>query len=127
MQETWVWSLDWEDPLEKEMATHSCILTGKSHGQKNLAGYSPWDQKESDMTEQLNNNNNTIFECCERIHEILLYNGLVRRQTWVSVKHIEYGKQNIRTQHLIILANKLEESLEQIYSTAMCNIWYKDI
>ena len=23
MQETWVQSLDWEDPLEKEMATHS--------------------------------------------------------------------------------------------------------
>ena len=26
MQETWVQSLDWEDPLEKEMATHSTIL-----------------------------------------------------------------------------------------------------
>ena len=26
MQETWVWSLDWEDPLEKGMATHSSIL-----------------------------------------------------------------------------------------------------
>ena len=26
MQETLVRSLDWEDPLEKEMATHSCIL-----------------------------------------------------------------------------------------------------
>ena len=25
MQETWVWSLGWEDPLEKEMATHSSI------------------------------------------------------------------------------------------------------
>ena len=25
-QETWVWSLDWEVPLEKETATHSCIL-----------------------------------------------------------------------------------------------------
>ena len=24
--ETWVLSLCWEDPLEKEMATHSCIL-----------------------------------------------------------------------------------------------------
>ena len=24
--ETWVWSLNWEDPLEKEMATHSSIL-----------------------------------------------------------------------------------------------------
>ena len=26
-QETWVRSLGWEDPLEKEMATHSSILT----------------------------------------------------------------------------------------------------
>ena len=26
MQETWVCSLDWEDPLEKGMATHSSIL-----------------------------------------------------------------------------------------------------
>ena len=26
MQETWVPSLDWEDPLEKEMATYSSIL-----------------------------------------------------------------------------------------------------
>ena len=25
MQETWVWSLDWEDPLEEGMATHSSI------------------------------------------------------------------------------------------------------
>ena len=27
MQETWVRSLGWEDPLEKEIATHSSILT----------------------------------------------------------------------------------------------------
>ena len=26
MQEMWVWSLGWEDPLKKEMATHSSIL-----------------------------------------------------------------------------------------------------
>ena len=26
MQETWVQSLGWEEPLEKEMATHSSIL-----------------------------------------------------------------------------------------------------
>ena len=29
MQETWVQSLGWEDPLEKEMATHSSTLTWK--------------------------------------------------------------------------------------------------
>ena len=28
-KETWVLSLDWEDPLEKEMATHSSILAWK--------------------------------------------------------------------------------------------------
>ena len=26
MQETQIWSLGWEDPLEKEMATHSSTL-----------------------------------------------------------------------------------------------------
>ena len=29
MQETWVQSLGWEDPLEKEMATHSSIHVWK--------------------------------------------------------------------------------------------------
>ena len=29
MQETWVRSLDWEDPLEKGKATHSSILAWK--------------------------------------------------------------------------------------------------
>ena len=53
MQETWVRTLSWEDPLEKGMAAHSSFLTGESHGQRSLAGYSPWDHKESDMTERL--------------------------------------------------------------------------
>ena len=29
MQEKRVWSLGWEDPLDKEMATHSSILAGE--------------------------------------------------------------------------------------------------
>ena len=35
------------------MATHSSILAGEFHGQRSLAGYSPWGFKESDMTERL--------------------------------------------------------------------------
>ena len=46
MQETWVRSLGWEDPLEKEMASHSILLAGKSHGWRSLVGYSPWGCKE---------------------------------------------------------------------------------
>ena len=53
MQETWVQSLDWEDPLEKEMATHSSILAWRIPGTGSLVGYSPWGRKESDMTERL--------------------------------------------------------------------------
>ena len=32
------------------MATHSSILAWRIHGQRNLAGYSPWNHKELDTT-----------------------------------------------------------------------------
>ena len=37
MQETWVWSLGWEDPLEKDMATHSSVLAWET----------PWTEEPS--------------------------------------------------------------------------------
>ena len=44
MQDTWVRSLGWEDPLEKEKATYSSILAWRI----------PWgSHNESDTTEQL--------------------------------------------------------------------------
>ena len=51
MQETWVRSLGWEDPLEKEMAIHSSTIALKIPW--SLVGYSPWGRKESDTTERL--------------------------------------------------------------------------
>ena len=54
MLETWVQPLDWEDLLEKGMATHSSILAWRIPWEKSLVGYSPRGCKESDMTEQLN-------------------------------------------------------------------------
>ena len=51
MQDTQVQPLGQEDPLEKGMATHSSILAGESHGQRSVAGYSPWGRKELDTTE----------------------------------------------------------------------------
>ena len=50
VQEIRVWSLGWEDPLEKETATHSSILAWKISWTE---GCSPWGCKESGMTEQL--------------------------------------------------------------------------
>ena len=52
MQETMVWSLGLEDPLEKGMAPTPGFWPGESHGQKSLAGYSPWGRRESDTAER---------------------------------------------------------------------------
>jgi hypothetical protein len=51
MQETWVPSLDQEDPLEKEMTTHSGTLAWKIPWMEEPGGYSPWGHKELDMIE----------------------------------------------------------------------------
>ena len=52
MQETQVQSLGQEDPLEKEMATHSSILAWRIPWTEE-PGYNPWGHKELDTTEQL--------------------------------------------------------------------------
>ena len=41
----------WEDALEEVMVTHPVFLPGASHGQRSLAGFSPWDHKELDTAE----------------------------------------------------------------------------
>ena len=48
MWETWIQSLFWEDPLEKEKATTPVFWPGEFHGL-----YSPWSCNESDSTEKL--------------------------------------------------------------------------
>ena len=46
MQETQVGSLDWEDPLEKEMATPSSTLAWRIPRMEEPGGYSPWGRKD---------------------------------------------------------------------------------
>ena len=41
MQETWVQSSGWEEPLEKGMTTHSSILAGKIPWTEELSGLQP--------------------------------------------------------------------------------------
>ena len=47
MLQTWVWSLGWENLLEKKNLNSN---SRKSHAQRSLAGSSPWNYKESNMT-----------------------------------------------------------------------------
>ena len=52
-QELWVRSQGGEDSLEQKWQPAPVFLPGKSQGQRNLVGYSPWGRKESDTTTQL--------------------------------------------------------------------------
>ena len=63
-----VQSLSQKDALEKEMATHSSILPGKSHGQRSLAGYSP-------------RRSQTVGH--DRALNLPLWNPLLARHSWV--------------------------------------------
>ena len=51
VQETWVQSLGWENPLEKEKAIHSSILAWRIPWTEEPGGRQSRGCKESDMTE----------------------------------------------------------------------------
>ena len=51
MQETWVRSLDQEDLQRRQWQPTPVFLPGESHEQRSLGGYSPWDHKQSGMTD----------------------------------------------------------------------------
>ena len=51
MQETWIRSLGWDDPLEEEMAAHSSILVWKIPWTRKPGRLQSMGCKESDMTE----------------------------------------------------------------------------
>jgi len=54
------------------------LLPRKSHGQRSLAGYSPWGRKESDMTERLHL---SIFDLTFYfILEYIVYNNVFQKK-----------------------------------------------
>ena len=80
-QETWVQSLGQEDPLEKEMATHSSILAWRISWTEEPGGLQSIGWQESDTTEQLHNKKdsgvNTTF--------FWLLDSLSPRLTFISI------------------------------------------
>ena len=50
MQDPWVGKIPWR----RKWQPTPVILPGEFHGQRSLAGYSPWCHKESDTNEVLN-------------------------------------------------------------------------
>ena len=55
---SWVRKIPWRRAWQPTPV----FLRGESHGQRSLAGYSPWKHKESDMTEKLTLSLSNHFE-----------------------------------------------------------------
>ena len=64
MQETWIPSLGWEDPLEEDgnPLQYSCLENPQ--GQRSLVGYCSWGCKESDRTERLSTAQHRSLTLC---------------------------------------------------------------
>ena len=91
VQEMRVWSLGWEDPLEKEMATHSSVLVWEIPWTEEPGGLQYMGSWELGTTECLNSNNNAftdtlpgyglsfmslnLFICCGVSHRKIPHTG----------------------------------------------------
>ena len=81
MQDIWVWSLGWEDPLEKGMATYSSILAWETPWTEEPGTlHSPSGHKESDTTKRLTLHFFMSKELCSPLP--LLGNYTVQKHKW---------------------------------------------
>ena len=89
MQKTQVRSLGQEDPLEKGIATPTPVfLPGEFHGQRSLAGYSPWGHKESDTTERL-----TLSHLTDLLGFFL--SSVLEDQFWEKRSCVSYSRNSL--------------------------------
>ena len=72
MQETWVRSLGWEDPLEKGMATHSRILAWRSPGMVESLGSQRVGHNQVTFTHSQINKQNQILMISE-CHSVMVF------------------------------------------------------
>ena len=129
MQEMQVWSLGWEDPLEKEMATPPGFLPGKSHGQRSLVGYSPWGHKVWDTIEWLTFSLVALIESCwagivktlfpflEKIH--VLYADSASRKNFFSSFSVLFLSSPSGKSYFILMAYLWWPHLKQAWDNAL--------
>ena len=73
MQETQVWSLGQEDPLEEEMATHSNILPGKTLWTEESGGLQPMGVTKSQAQLNMHTWKGSIYCRLENFYKQLIH------------------------------------------------------
>ena len=79
------------------MTSHSSILVWEAHEQRSLGGYSPWDRKESDATEQFS------LEVSGRLPQVSQGSGAIAGSSPVCVSW-----EHPTAQHVCVLNDRRE-------------------
>ena len=120
MWETQVSSLSWEDPWRRKWQPTPVFLPEKSHGQRSLAGYSPWGHQKSEPTERLTLSLfmwNTFQEECW-----LLQSFTVLRQEFFWIKTVTWGRMSFLS---IFHEQRIELTILRFSSVMNCgNVKY---
>ncbi|KAI4547493.1 hypothetical protein MG293_004048 [Ovis ammon polii] len=110
-QETWVQSLGQEDPLVEQPT--AVFLPGKFHGQRSLAGYSPWGLKELDMTGELSipSLRQASYRVCMHTYLFHFLNSPIRKSENKAVLCPILQMRKLRSSEVKLLAqsNKAKE------------------
>ena len=93
MQETWVQSLDWEDPLEKGMATHSNILAWEIPRTEEPGGLQSMGSQRTGHYQTTNTCTMYIY-ICKYIHVIICILRFTQRQLYLH-KAGKYSKRDV--------------------------------
>ena len=109
----WVWSLDWEVPLEEEIATHSSILPGKSHEQRSLAGFSPGVKKSQT---QLGNR--------AHIHEHACGNDGVLFYAYYTISDCSYNEQDWNTVKIKVITCTEDDTQHHFHSDIFLSLFW---
>ena len=77
-----------KNPWRRQWQLTPIFLPGESHRQRSLVGYSLWGRKESDTTEQLNNNHPQLQHSCEDCYQNnpIPFSRSVGLQTLLTIK-----------------------------------------
>ena len=105
MQNTRVWSLGGEDPLEKEMATHSSILAWGISWTGSLVGYSPWGHKRVRHDLRTKQQQNLIWQTRKARHtEVRSLREGLRSGPWRGWYYSNLAPESLPLRHLYSLA-----------------------
>jgi hypothetical protein len=93
-------------PWRRKSQPTPIFLLGKFHGQKSLAGYSPWDHKESDMTEKKKTEKeNNVPHCSPLMCDSI--------STWVVA--VNRTASNLKAVFISLQPHALSGSRKQIF------------